>query len=51
MASVTLVDTNVLLRLLQPQHFQYSAVTDILTFNRLDFERFPGISVLDPARM
>jgi predicted nucleic acid-binding protein len=26
-------------------------VTDILTFNIADFERFPGIIVLDPAQV
>jgi predicted nucleic acid-binding protein len=26
------------------------AVTDILTFNIADFQRYPGVTVLDPAR-
>ena len=26
------------------------AVTDILTFNIPDFERYPGVTVLDPAQ-
>jgi predicted nucleic acid-binding protein len=30
---------------------QVYAITDILTFNVSDFERLPGITVLDPAQV